>query len=91
MWFLTPEQNGFRKQRGAVDHLIRLESYIRDAFAHRQYVIEIFVDLYDTTWKYGILQGLKIVVLKDTYRYLSRIISVITHFKYDLLPHVRVI
>jgi len=80
MWFvehnklLTPEQNDFRKQRGAVDRPIRLESYIRDAFAWKQYAIEIFHDLHDMTRKYGILQDLKIVVLKDTYRYLSKII-----------------
>jgi len=61
MWFvennklLTPEQNDFRKQRGAVDCLIRLESYIRDAVAWKQhYVIEIFDDLHDMAWKYGI-------------------------------------
>jgi len=68
MWFLeynkfiTPEQSGFRKQRGTVDHLVRLESYIRDAFAQKQHVIAVFFDLekaYDMTWKYGILQDLK--------------------------------
>ena len=64
MWFLeynkfiTPEQSGFRKQRGTVDHLVRLESYICDAFAQKQHVIAVFFDLekaYDMTWKYGIL------------------------------------
>ena len=68
MWFLeqnkilTPEQSGFRKQRGTVDHLVRLETYIRDAFAHKQHVVAVFFDLekaYDMTWKHGILQDLK--------------------------------
>ena len=68
MWFLeqnkilSPEQSGFRKQRGTIDHLVRLESYIRDAFVHKQHVVAIFFDLekaYDMTWKYGVLQDLK--------------------------------
>ena len=63
MWFLepykilTPEQSGFRKQWGTIDHLVRLEAYIRDAFAYKQHVVA-FSDLekaYDMTWKYGIL------------------------------------
>ena len=67
MWFLeynsfiAPEQSGFRKQRGAVDRLVRLESCIRDAFAQEQHVIAVFFDLEeacDMTWKCGILQDL---------------------------------
>ena len=63
MWFLEqnkifkPEQSGFRKQRGTINHLVRLEAYIRDAFAHKQHVVAVFFDLakaYDMTWKYGI-------------------------------------
>jgi len=34
--FITPEQSGYRKQRGTVDHLVRHESYIRDTFAPKQ-------------------------------------------------------
>jgi len=50
-----------RNQRGTVDHLVRLESYIRDAFVQKQHVIAVFFDLekaYDMTWKYGTLQDL---------------------------------
>ena len=58
MWFLeqnkilTPEQSGFRKQRGTVDHLVCLEAYIRDAFAHKQLVVAVYFYLekaYDMT------------------------------------------
>ena len=47
---------GFRKRRGTIDHLIRLEIFIR-----KQHLIVGFFDLekaYDTTWKYGIMHDL---------------------------------
>jgi hypothetical protein len=55
---LTEHQSGFRKQRSTIDHLVRLESFIREAFVRREHVVSVFFDLekaYDTTWKYGIL------------------------------------
>ena len=58
---LTDIQCGFRKRRSTIDHLVSLESYIRDAFLNKQEVVSVFFDLekaYDTTWKYGILQDL---------------------------------
>ena len=67
IWFLennnilTDIQCGFRKQKSTIDHLVRLESFIRDAFLNKQEVVSIFFDLekaYDTTWKYGILKDL---------------------------------
>ena len=67
MWYLETEgllaqqQCGFRKYHSTVDHLIRLESTIRNAFINKKHVIAIFFDLekaYDTTWKFGILSDL---------------------------------
>ena len=58
---LTDIQCGFRKRKSTLDHLVRLESFIRDAFLNKQEVVSIFFDLekaYDTTWKYGILKDL---------------------------------
>ena len=58
---LTDIQCGFRKRKSTVDHLVRLESFIRDAFLNKQEVVSIFCDLekaYDTTWKHGILKDL---------------------------------
>ena len=58
---LSEIQCGFRKSRSTVDHLVRLESFIRDAFLNKQEVVSIFFDLekaYDTTWKHGILKDL---------------------------------
>ena len=64
---LSRQQCGFRANRSTIDHLIRLESFIRDAFRHREHVVAVFFDLkkaYDTTWKYGILKDLHKVGLR---------------------------
>ena len=67
VWYLernkliTPIQSGFCKGRSTTDQLVRLESFIREAFVHRQHFTAIFFDLekaYDTTWKLGILKDL---------------------------------
>ncbi|OOZ31277.1 hypothetical protein BOW35_12890 [Solemya velum gill symbiont] len=58
---LSPLQCGFRKQRSTIDHLIRLDSYVKKAFSRSEHAVTIFFDLekaYDTTWKYGILKDL---------------------------------
>lgn len=55
-------QAGFRSGRCTTDQLVALESYIKDAFVHRQHCMSIFFDLekgYDTAWRYGILRDLK--------------------------------
>lgn len=54
-------QCGFRRGRCTLDHLINLESYIRNGFIKKEHVVAVFFDLekaYDTTWKYGILKDL---------------------------------
>ena len=67
VWFLernkllTPFQCGFRKQRSTTDYLVRLESFIREAFIQRQHAVAVFFDLekaYDCIWKYGIMKDL---------------------------------
>lgn len=67
VWYLekhkliTPFQSGFRKGRSTTDHLLRLETFIREAFVNRQHVSAIFFDLekaYDTTWKHGVMRDL---------------------------------
>ena len=58
---LAKEQWGYRANRSTVDHLIRLETFIRDAFIQNQHLVAVFFDLqkaYDTTWKHGILKDL---------------------------------
>jgi hypothetical protein len=58
---LSNIQCGFRQGRSTLDHLVRFETFIRNAFAKKQHAVSIFFDLekaYDTTWKYGILKDL---------------------------------
>ena len=59
--FLSNIQCGFRQGRSTLDHLVRFETFIRNAFAKKEHAVSIFFDLekaYDTTWKYGILKDL---------------------------------
>ena len=52
-------QSGFRSDRSTTDNLVRLETFIRDAFIKKEYVVAVFLDLekaYDTTWRYGTLK-----------------------------------
>ena len=58
---LSKFQCGFRNDKSTLDQLVRLETYIRDAFASKEHVVAIFFDLhkaYDTAWKHGILKDL---------------------------------
>ena len=58
---LSPVQSGFPSERSTNDNLVRLETFIRDAFVKKERVVAVFFDLekaYDTTWKYGILRDL---------------------------------
>ena len=58
---LTKHQSGFRHFRSTADHLISLETNVRNAFVRGEHMVSIFFDLekaYDTTWKYGILKDL---------------------------------
>ena len=67
IWFLesngliTDFQCGFRNKRSTVDHLVQLETFIREAFIKKEHLTAVFFDLekaYDTTWKYGIMHDL---------------------------------
>jgi len=67
VWYLeknkiiTKMQSGFRKHRSITDQLIRLETFVREAFIQKQHAVAVFFDLekaYNTTWKYGIMQDL---------------------------------
>ena len=72
-WFLeanniiTNYQSGFRHNRSTNDHLVRLETFIREAFIKKEHLVTIFFDLekaYDTTWKYGIMKNIHYIGLK---------------------------
>ena len=70
-WFLesnniiTNFQSGFRHQRSTNDHLVRLETFIREAFIKKEHLVFVFFDIrYDTTWKYGIMKDVHDIGLK---------------------------
>ena len=72
-WFLesnniiTNFQSGLRHQRSTHDHLVRLETLIRETFIKNEHLVSVFFDLekaYDTTWKYGIMKDVHDIDLK---------------------------
>ena len=42
---LAKQQCGHRANRSTVDHLVRFETFIRDAFIQNQHLVAVFVDL----------------------------------------------
>ena len=93
VWYLESNnliseyQSGFRTERSTNDNLIRLETFIGNAFIKKEHVVAIFFDLekaYDTTWRYGILKDLHDSGLK------GRLPSFIQSFLEDLTIQVRV-
>ena len=92
-WF--PESNGlianlqsrFRKKRGTIDHLVYLETFIREAFiTKKKHLTAIFFDLekaYDSTWKYGILRDVHTLGLK------GRLPGFLSNFDENFKVHVR--
>ena len=66
-WFLETNglqsrwQSGARANRSTTDQLVRLEAYIREAWARKEHVLSVFFDIekaYDTAWKHGVLSDL---------------------------------
>ena len=93
VWFLksnnliSGNQAGFRKNYSTNDHLVRLESFIRDAFIKKEHCVAIFFDLekaYDTTWKYGIIKDLHVIGLR------GRLPNFISNFLSDRSFNVRI-
>lgn len=67
MWYLEEQsflhgsQYGFRRHRCTTDALVRLDNFIKIAFARKEHVVAVFFDVekaYDTTWRHNILQTL---------------------------------
>ena len=60
-------QDGFRKNYSTYDHLVRLESFIRNVFIKKEHSVAICFDLekaYHTTWRYGIMKDLHDIGLR---------------------------
>ena len=92
-WFLESNnqisrfQSGFRSDRSTTDNLVRLETFICDAFIKKEHVVAAFFDLekaYDTTWRYGILKDIHKLGLR------GRLPTSIENFLADRTMQVRV-
>ena len=92
-WFLESNnhisrfQSGFRSDRSTTDNLVRLETFIRDAFIKKEHVVAVFFDLekaYDTTWRYGIVKDIHKLGLR------GRLPTFIENFLADRAMQVRV-
>ena len=93
-WFLDSNnhisrfQSGFRSDRSTTDNLVRLETFIRDAFIKKEHVVSVFFDLekaYDnTTWRYSILKDIHKLGLR------GRLPTFIENFLADRAMQVRV-
>ena len=78
-------QTGFQKKRGIIDHVIRLETFIREAFITKQYLKVVFIDLekpYDTMWKYGIMRDLFDLGLRGRLPMFIKTLSLKEHLGY---------
>ena len=93
VWYLesnnliSPVQSGFRSERSTNDNLIRLETFIRDAFVAKEHVVAVFFDLekaYDTTWRHGIMRDLHDLGIR------GRLATFIENFLADRWIQVRV-
>ena len=67
VWFIesnnlfTNFQCGFRSWKSTMNHVVKLETSIRETIIQKQHLVAIFFDLekaYETTWRYGIMNGL---------------------------------
>ena len=92
-WFLESNthiswlQSGFRSDRSTTDNLVRLETFICDAFVKKEHRVAVFFDLekaYDTTWRYGILKDIHKLGLRGS------LFTFIENFLADRAMQVRV-
>ena len=73
LWYLesnkliTNSQSDFRKRGSTMDHVVKLETSIREVNVQKQHLIAVFFDLekaYETTWKFGIMKDLHCLGLR---------------------------
>ncbi|XP_076046489.1 uncharacterized protein LOC143028383 [Oratosquilla oratoria] len=73
---LSPYQFGFRKNRSTLDPLLRLSNQIQQGFSKQCQRIGVFFDLekaYDTTWRFGIIQQLNKIGIREEVKFLGMI------------------
>ena len=79
-------QSGFRCGRSTTDHLVTLETFIREALVAKQHTLSVFFDVeaaYDRCWKYGALRDLHRLGIR------GRLPIFIANFLHDRIFKVR--
>ncbi|GBL79490.1 hypothetical protein AVEN_92646-1 [Araneus ventricosus] len=79
-WFV-PSQSGFRRRRGTIDNLLKLETAIREAFVRKTHLVSTFFDIekaYDSTWRH--------VRLSFTPTFGFRIREILRYFEIEDFP-----
>ena len=86
----TQWTHGLRRQRDIINHLVRFESFIRDAFIKKEHRVSVgggggcLEKAYDTIWKYGTMNVLSELCMK------GRLSNFISNFLDDRQFKVRV-
>ena len=66
---LTNVQCGYRKTQSTVDHLIRLNTFIRQGMADNKHTVAVMFDLekaYDKAWRYEMLKDMQSLRLRGS-------------------------
>ena len=78
-YYLTPEQCGFRKNKGTYNCLSKIHAEIQNTYSENQYLGMISLDLmkaYDTTWKPHILNSLtKVLSQNQMFNFISNFLK----------------
>ena len=77
-------QCGFRQGRSTLNHLVRMETFIRDAFLKKELTVAVFFDIekaYDTTWQHSIMKDLHAIGLRGHLPIFIRIFLALRHFR----------
>ena len=83
---LDGTQCGFRRNRATIDHLVRLDTFIRKSMAEGKSVVAVFFDLakaYNFAWRFGILKYLHDMGLRGRLPCFVR--NFLTEFKVSVL------
>ena len=70
--FFSSAQCGFRRNRCTTDHLVSLDTAVRQSFASKQHTFAVLSDIekaYDTAWRHAILRKLRSAEIRGNMGY----------------------
>lgn len=83
---ISSNQFGFRPGHSTTSHLVSIDTYIQEAFANKQHVLAVNLDIekaYDMVWMHRVLQKLSEIGVRDN------MFQFIKHFTEDRVMQVR--